>query len=244
MATARAAVVLFILSLAIAGCTGRSLVRQFEYEEEVFLELDGSATVIVNASVAALSALRGLPLDTASSARFDRAPLRAHFDSPVTRVTRVSRPWRRAGRRFVQVRVETDDIRALARSGPFSWSVYEFRTEQGLVVFRQRVGNAAGERPPNVNWTGSEVVAFRLHLPSRIQYHNAPSREVERGNILTWEQPLEARMAGTPIEIDVRMDPQSILRRTLMVFAMSVTAALLVMAALVWWVRRKGRRSA
>ena len=45
---------------------------QYEYEEEIYLELDGSATVVVNASIPALVALRGLPLDPNPEARIDR----------------------------------------------------------------------------------------------------------------------------------------------------------------------------
>ena len=33
-------------------------------------------------------------------------------------------------------------------------------------------------------------------VPSRIRYHNAPSRVEERGNILSWEQPLRDRLMG------------------------------------------------
>jgi hypothetical protein len=233
---------LFAALAAAASCAGRGLVRQYEYEEEVYLELDGSATVVVNASVPALIALRGLPLDPRPTARFDRGATRALYESAVTRVTRVSRPWRRAGRRFVQVRTETDDIRQLSRARAFSWSSYRLQPEKGLVLYEQRVGLPAGSPPAGVNWTGDEMIAFRLHLPSRIEYHNAPSHEVERGNILSYEQRLGDRLAGAPVEIAVRMEPGSILRRTLVVFALAVGAAMFMMAVLVWWVQRKGRQ--
>jgi hypothetical protein len=93
----------------------------------------------------------------------------------------------------------------------------------------------------DVGWDGSELIGFRMHLPSRIVYHNAPSRQVERGNILSWEQPLRARLAGTPIEMEVRMEPGSILFRTLFVFGTAAAAALALLAAAIWWVWRKGR---
>ena len=35
----------------------------------------------------------------------------------------------------------------------------------------------------DVGWTGAEFVAFRMHLPSKIRYHDAPSKQVERGKI-------------------------------------------------------------
>ena len=46
-----------------AGCGSRGFFRPFEYDEDIHLSLDGSATVYVNASLAALAALRGAALD-------------------------------------------------------------------------------------------------------------------------------------------------------------------------------------
>ena len=92
-----------------------------------------------------------------------------------------------------------------------------------------------------MNWNGSEIVGFRLHMPSRISYHNAPTREVERGNILTWEQTLAERLQGEPVDIQVRMDAHSIFARTMTLFVVAVGAALLLLVAAVWWVRKKGQ---
>jgi hypothetical protein len=75
-----------------------------------------------------------------------------------------------------------------------------------------------------VGWTGKELVAFRLHLPSRIRHHNArdintnETLTTERGNILRWEQYLADRLDGVPVEIEVRMESQSILYTTLWLF--------------------------
>ena len=114
------ALLLAILVCSSLSCNGR-LIRQYEYEEEMYLDLDGSATVVVNASVAALVALRRLDLPTDADARLDRQRVRSAYESDVTRVTRVSRPWRRDGRRFVQIRVEVDDVRRLSAARPFDW---------------------------------------------------------------------------------------------------------------------------
>jgi hypothetical protein len=95
--------------------------------------------------------------------------------------------------------------------------------------------------------TGNELVAFRLHLPSHIRYHNAKDidtgtgRSVQRGNILTWEQRLSDRMLGTPVAIEIRMDSQSILYRTLWLFGIAFLAAVAVLAFLIWLTMRKGR---
>ena len=82
-------------------------------------------------------------------------------------------------------------------------------------IYRQTVGAAAGKDAGDAGWNGREIVAFRLHLPSKIRYHNT-RREVGRGNILVWEQPLADRLRGVPLELDARMDAQSILYRTLL----------------------------
>jgi hypothetical protein len=225
--------------LASVGCRG--VFRQYEYEEEIYLKLDGSADVVVNTSIPALVALHGADLSTDPSVSIDRDKLRAFYQSPTTQVTRVSRPWRRFGRRFIQVRVATSDVRSLGRAAPFAWSVYRMDRRAGLYVYRQTLGAPMGKPVGNVGWNGSELVAVRMHVPSKIPYHNAPSRQVERGNILGWEQPLSDRLAGKPIEIEVRMETASILARTLLIFALSAAAALTLLAAIVFWVRRAGR---
>jgi hypothetical protein len=239
------------VALAVAGCSSGVFGKQYEYEEDVTLSLDGSAAVVVNASMAALVALRGLDLNVDPTVRFEREreKILAAYRSPLTRAV-VRRPWRRAGRRFVQIRVEVDDIRTLSQVAPFSWSRYELVEKDGSHVFTQTVG-ASAFRPgtlAKVGWTGSEIVAFRLHLPSRILHHTSRTLDtdepdtVQRGNILRWEQHLSDRLDGKPIRIEVRMDSQSILYRTLWLFAGAFTAAIALIVALLWWTVRKGAK--
>jgi hypothetical protein len=229
--------------LALVGCGPAGLVKQFEYEEEMYLDLDGSATLIVNASVPALIALRGLPLRPEPRARLDRTALRKLFEHDGVDVTRVSRPWRRDGRRFVQVRLEVDDVRRLSAVAPFAWSTYTLEQRDGLHLYRQIVGSSRAVPVSGVGWDGSELIAFRMHLPSRIRYHNAPSRTVERGNILSWEQPMRDRLVGKPLDMEVRMEGQSILSWTLTIFGLAAAAALSLLAAAIYWVWRRGRAS-
>ena len=202
------------------------------------LSLDGSATIYVNASLAALTALRGVDLDLRPNARFDAEKIRAVFSSPVSRVDRVS-GYRRHGRRYATVRIDVDDIRRLQTVQPFAWSSYTLDRSGTEVIYRQTVSASANREVGNVGWNGRELVAFRLHLPSRITYHNGPSKTVERGNILAWEQSLADRRAGVPVAMEVRMEPTSILYRTLWLFAISGLAALMALAGVVSWVMRK-----
>jgi hypothetical protein len=232
-----------------AACTG-SLGRQYEYEEQLYLGLNGSATVIVNASIPALVSLHGLPLDPSMRSPVDRDQVRRLFATAGCQDVRVGQPWIRRGRRFIQVRVSAEHVAELNNCGPLSWSSYAFgpAADGQALGYRQVVGEPTANDPGDVNWNGSEIVAFKLHLPSRIVYHNVrrledgEPGEPDRGNILTWEQPLSDRRAGQPVEIDVRMDAESILSRTLWLFGGAFVAALLVLATLIWLTVRRGRR--
>ena len=230
------------LAAAWAAACGSTLSRQYEYEEEIYLSLDGSATVYVNASVPALVALHGAPFDVDPRARFDRDAARAFVDSPVASVANVSTS-RRDNRRYVHLRIDVPEITRLGDAAPFAWSQYRFVREDGEVVFRQRLGAATGTEVGDVGWTGAELMAVRLHLPSRVTFHNQANGEVERGNIITWVQPLVDRRAGIPMVIEVRMDDESILFRTLSLFALMAVLALGTLSLLIWFVMRRGARA-
>lgn len=230
-----------LLSLVSTACGG-ALTREYEYEEELYLALDGSATVNVNASIASLVALRGADLRVDPDARVDRERVRAFFAGPGVAVSRVSLS-RRDGRRFAHVSIQADDLRQLPRLAPFSWSSYRFERQGDVFEYRQVLGKSAGKDVGEVGWTGRELVAFRMHIPSEIPFHNAPSRRVERGNIVEWEQSLAERLKGEPLEIRVQMESESILYSTLILFAMTVVAAAVTFGVVIWLVVRKGRRA-
>jgi len=235
--------------LMCAGCGfGSGLFRQYEYNEEIYLSLDGTATVYLNSSIAALDALRGTSFDTAPTSSIDRDSIRAYFTTPNTHVSWV-RSSRRNDRRFAHVRLEVDDVRKLADAAPFAWSTYLFDREGDSFVYRQTVGPSAGKDIGNVGWTGRELVAFRLHLPSKIEYHTRNPADpdgdnMRRGNILVWEQPLADRLRGTELTLDARMQTQSILYTTLWLFGATFAAVAVGFAALIWWVLRRGGRQA
>jgi hypothetical protein len=226
--------------LVVSACSGTALFRQYEYEEEIYLSLDGTATVYVNSSIAALNALRGTTFDASPEARVDTTAVRAYYATPATRVVRVSQS-RRNNRRFVHVRLDVDDITRLGEVAPFAWSKYQFTSDGDLFKYRQLVGSATGKDPGNAGWNGGEIVAFRLHLPSKIRYHNT-KRDVGRGNILVWEQSLAERLRSVPVELDARMERQSILYTTLWLFGTTFVAVALAFGVVVVWIVRKGAR--
>ena len=240
----RGAALALVLAI-VTACGSGGLFRQYEYEEEIYLSLDGSATVYVNSSVPALNALRGTAFDTASNGRLDLAQVTTLYETPVTHVSRVTQS-RRANRRFVHVRLDVADVRRLGEAAPFAWSTYEFKRDGNLYVYRQTIGAAAGKEVGNVGWAGEELVAFRLHLPSKVRYHNTTSDNPKRGNIVAWEQTLAERLHGKPLGLDergldARMDPESILYWTLQLFGATFAAVAVTFGVVIWWILRRGR---
>ena len=232
-----------LLAVCVLSACGADLFTSYEYEEDMYLSLDGTATLYINSSVAALDALRGATFDTDPAKPPDREALRTYFSSPDTHVDRVTLS-RRSNRRFVHIRVQVDNVEALRQSAPFSWSTINFKRDGDLFYYKQSIGPAAGRDVGNVGWKGNELVAFRLHLPSKIAYHNAGSGNPKRGNILSWEQPLAARMQGVPLTLDARMEAQSILYRTLALFGITIVVVAVLFVLLLWWVVRRGAKPA
>ena len=229
-------------SILIAACGGNGglLGKEYEYEEQLRLYVDGSARMDLSSSVAALVALRGLDLDPNPAVEVDRAKVRQLFEGPGVEVSSV-RVSRRDGRRFVHVRLEVADIRQLSRLAPFAWSNYDFRQRGELLEYKQVVGTATGKDVGNAGWNGNELVAFRMHIPSVIAFHNAPCRCVQRGNILEWEQPLAERLKSVPVDVAVNMEPDSILYTTLLLFGVTIVLAAAVFGLVIWRVARHGR---
>ena len=236
-----AAVLALLMSVSCSG-GGLSLFQQYEYEEDLYLALDGSATLYVNGSMPALAALRGAPFDTRPEIAIDRDAVRRYFTTPVTAVNRRPATSRRNNRRFAHARVEVRDVRQLPSAPPFAWSSYSFERQGDLFVFKQTVGKSANAEVPGMKWDGDEVVAFRLHLPSKVVYHNAGEKNLRRGNILVWEQPLRDRLQGVPLEMEARMETQSILYRTLWLFGATILVVAAGFVALWMSLTRRRRR--
>ena len=220
---------------------GAGFLRQSEYDEDIYLSLDGSATVYVNASLPALVALRGADLDLDPAARFDRDRVAAFFESPGVRVVRVTSSRRqrapvrarppRGGRHpeaagDAGVLVGHDPVRPDGRALP-------------LPRGPGRVGQQAGRERrlgQGPNWSGSGCTC-RARSPTTTRRAD----NLLRGNILAWEQTLSERLAGQPLEMEARMEPTTILYHTLWLFLGSMSAAFTVLALIIWWVVKKGK---
>jgi hypothetical protein len=103
------------------------------------------------------------------------------------------------------------------------------------------VGQPARKAVPNVNWTGKELVAFRLHLPSPLLDHHD---DVKRGNILVWEQLLTDRLQGKPLALEAQMETESVLAHALWLFAGAALAVVAAFALVIWWIVRRGAAEA
>lgn len=235
-----------LVTAALVACSN-PLGKQYEYEEQVYLSTDGKASVVIDASIPALVALRKFPLDPTLRSSVDRDQVRRLFAASGCQDVRVGQPWIRRGRRFVQIRLMTSDVNQLGACGPLSWSTYKFAKQDQAITYDQIVGAPAAGDPGAVNWDGNELVSFKLHMPSKILSHNVKlladgtNGSVERGNILTWEQRLSDRRAGKVVKIEARIDARSILHRTLWLFGGAFAAALAVIASLIWFTLRRAR---
>jgi hypothetical protein len=255
----RAALVAVVVAAAVTACNGRRgpLGPEYEYEEDLTLSLDGSATLVVNASVPALMAFHGLPLNPDPRTRVDqlKRQIQDLYTSPGTKVGRIT-TWTRHGRRFAGIHLMVADIRSLPNARPFSWAAYDLHELGDRIVFKETLSRTgASTPPPDARWRGDEIVGFRLHLPARIRFHNSrdlqtgAARSTSRGNILMWEQRLADRLEGKPIAyaedktpdvMEVRMDRESILYRTLWLFGLAFLGALLAIGGLIWFTMRRG----
>ena len=234
----RIALAFILLSVLLSAACANVISRKYEYEEEIFLALDGSATVYVNASVPALVALRGFKLPLDPNARLDRVLVRELYTTPATTVESITLS-RREGRRYVHLRLDVPDITRLSEAAPFAWSTYRYRENEDRFEFGQQMNDAAGVDAGNPGWQGDELVAVRVHLPSRVDYHNSPARRIERGNIIVWEQLLAERIKGVPLAIEARMEKESILFRTLALFGGMAVLVAITFAGVIWFVRSR-----
>jgi hypothetical protein len=232
--------------LTCAACSAVAVpgfVTRYEYDETLDLSLDGSATVYVNGSISALNALHGLNLNPDPRVRIDRSDIRQLYTAPGVVVRSVSLS-RRDGRRFVHLRLQADHIGRLREVTPLAWSTYQLTRAGDEYVYVQQVNEPQRHRTADVEWTGRELAAFRVHLPSRVTFHNAGASNLRRGNVLVWEVLLADRLAAKPARFEARMETESILYRTLWIFVLTFLAAVTTPGFVVWLVMRQGRKTA
>jgi hypothetical protein len=86
-------------------------------------------------------------------------------------------------------------------------------------------------------------MAVRFHLPSKVYEHRNAMDGVERGNIVGWRQDVRAGLGGGALDVGALIDRRSILVSTVALFVTAIALALAILAALILWVRRRGKRA-
>src|SRR5256885_16087316 len=81
-----------VLAAVVGSSCANPFGRQYEYEEQYYLNTSGKVTVTVDASIPALVALRGLALDPSPAGHTDRQQVRTLSENPGCRVPRFPHP--------------------------------------------------------------------------------------------------------------------------------------------------------
>jgi hypothetical protein len=230
------ALVALLLALGLRGCVA------YEFEHEFWVRVDGSGSVNVTARPELWAAMKGLT--AAQSADDDAAmqAVRGLFEASGLRVRRVTLTHR-AGRPYLFVAADFPDVNRLAGTPAFPDLALSLRPEgDGRLRLDGRWQRPSGLPDPAVSQRDG-LMAVRFHLPSKVYAHRNAFAGVERGNIVGWRETVTEGLAGRPLDLGATMDRRSILLSTVGLFAGAIAVALAIVAALLFFVIRSGRRA-
>jgi hypothetical protein len=223
-----------LAATALRGCAS------YEYEHEIWLQVDGSGTVNVTGRPALWTAFKSLPLDPQGEPEALKRAARELFERSGLAVKRVTLTTKH-GQRYLFVSADFRDVNRISYTAAFPDLRVGVRREGGRLLLdgswqRPLDALAAGERDRDGE------MAVRFHLPRKVYGHRNARDGVERGNILGWRQDSAAALDGGRLEFGAEMDERSILSSTVMLFAGAVVLAVLLLATALWAVVRRGRR--
>jgi hypothetical protein len=216
---------LLAVLLAASGCT------TYEYDEEVFLEVDGSGEIRMSGSTAAIEALHGLDEASAGSAK-------ALFEGEGVEILSALET-ERDRRKFVHVQARFADWEKLCRIPGFHNRRCRLAEEEEGLALELSLPSPQAAAPEGLD--PQALLALRYHLPSTIRYHNSPS-DIERGNILSWKRTLKEHFAGRPLDVEVRFDRRTILAATVSIVGLALGLVLASIVTALFVMVRKGRR--
>jgi hypothetical protein len=214
-----------LLFLLLAGCT------TYEYEEEVFLKIDGSGEIRMSGSKEAVAALHGLDPATVESAE-------ALFEGEGVQILSALETERER-RKFVHVRARFSDWEKLCRLPAFRDRGCRLAKEADALELELSLPSPRTTAPESLD--PQALLALRYHFPSSIRYHDSPG-DVERGNILSWKRTVREHFAGRPFELHVRFDRRTILAATVRILGVSLGLVLASIGTGLVVMVRKGRR--
>jgi hypothetical protein len=222
-----------LLVTALRGCI------HYEYEHEIWLQVDGSGVVHVTGRPALWTAFKSLPLDV-SDPEAMKAAARKLFAESGLDVRRVTVTKRR-GHLYVFVSAEFEDVNRISYTRAFPDLRVGLRREDGRLML-----DGSWQRPiealPGGDKDREGLMAVRFHLPSKVYTHRRAADGVERGNILGWRQETAAALDGGRLEFGAAMDERSILSSTVMLFAGAVVLAVVLLSVALWAAVRQGRK--
>jgi len=222
-----------LLVTALRGCL------TYEYEHEIWLQVDGSGVVNVTGRPALWTAFKSLPLDESDPEAMKKAA-RKLFEESGLEVRRVTVTKRR-GHRYLFVSAAFKDVNRISYTRAFPDLRVGLRREDGRLSM-----DGSWQRPiealPGGEKDRDGLMAVRFHLPSRVYSHRHAADGVERGNILGWRQDTAAALDGGRLEFGATMDERSILSSTVMLFAGAVVLAVVLLSVALWAVVRQGRK--
>jgi hypothetical protein len=222
-----------LLALSLRGCVA------YEFEHEFWIRVDGSGSVNVTARPELWAAMKGLRVAADEAAALQA--VRGVFESSGLRVRRVTLTHR-AGRPYLFVAADFPDVNRLAGTPAFPDLAVSLRPEGENLRLDGRWTRPPGLPDVPVD-SRDGLMAVRFHLPSKVYSHRNAFAGVERGNIVGWRQTVAEGLSGRPLEAGAVIDRRSILRSTVGLFAIAIAVAVTIMATVLWWVIRKGRKA-
>lgn len=228
-----------LAALVLAAAALRAC-ASYEYEHEIWLNVDGSGTVNVTGRPALWTAFKSLPLDANGDPDALKQAARALFERSGLQVKRVTLTTRR-GQRYLFVSADFRDVNRISYSPAFPDLRVGLRREAGRLQL-----DGSWQRPlealPGGEQDRDGQMAVRFHLPSKVYGHRRAADGVGRGNILGWRQETAQALDGGRLEFGAEMDERSILSSTVMLFAGAVVLAVVLLALALWAVVRQGRK--
>lgn len=225
---------LLLLLTVLRGCVS------YEYEHEFWIRVDGTGTVYVTGRPELWAAFKGLARADGEDAASTLAKARALFEGSGLRVRRATLTHRR-GQPYLFVSADFEDVNKLSGTLAFPDLHMTLRPAEGELRLEGR-WVAPAPRPEVGSDERAGLMAVRFHLPSKIYAHDNAFAGVERGNIVSWRQDVAQALDGRALAFGASLDARSILGSTVRLFAAAIASALLILAAVLYLVLRRGRR--
>ena len=213
------------LLVTLSACTA------YEYEEEFFLEVDGSGRFRVSGSSEAIGAV--LPLT-----RVSVETVRDHFDEPQVELDSV-RETEHDGRSFIHVQARFSDWNRLCAHPAFSERHCRLVTGPDVLEIESTIPEplASGRVPTDPN----APIVFRFHFPSTVAFHNSPN-EIERGNSVRWQRSIGEHFAREPLVIQARFEKRSLLETSAVILIAAVSLVAIAISGAIVLIVRKGKQ--